>query len=56
MFNEIHINKYNLINNIKQVIKNNPRSRICAMVKANAYGVGLKQVVEILNPYVDYLE
>lgn len=54
MFNNIIINKDNLINNIKQVKLNNPISKICAMVKANAYGVGQKQVVEILNEYVDY--
>lgn len=54
MFNKIIINKDNLIENIKQVRQNNPNSLICAMVKANAYGVGDKQVVEILNDYVDY--
>lgn len=54
MFNSIIINKDNLINNIKQVKGNNPNSLICAMVKANAYGIGQKQVVEILNDYVDY--
>ncbi len=54
MFNYIIINKDNLINNIKQVKQNKPNSKICAMVKANAYGVGHKQVVEILNDYVDY--
>lgn len=54
MFNNIIINKDNLINNIKQVKRNNPKSKICVMVKANAYGVGQGQVVEILNDYVDY--
>ena len=54
MFNYIIINKDNLINNIKQVRKNNPKSKICAMVKANAYGVGQTEVVQILNDYVDY--
>jgi len=54
MFNYININKDNLINNIKQVKKNNLNSKICAMVKANAYGVGLAEVVQILNDYVDY--
>ncbi len=54
MLNEILINKSNLINNIKQVRLNNPRSLICSMVKANAYGVGLKEVVKILNDYTDF--
>lgn len=54
MFNKIIINKDNLIENIKQVRLNNKNSLICAMVKANAYGVGAEQVVEILNDYVDY--
>ena len=54
MFNDIIINKDILINNIKQVKQNNQNSLICAMVKANAYGVGQKQVVHILNDYVDF--
>lgn len=28
--------------------------KVCAMVKANAYGFGVKEVVEILKPYVEY--
>lgn len=54
MFNKLIINSNNLINNIKQVKQNNPNSLICAMVKANAYGVGCNQVVQILNEHVDY--
>lgn len=54
MFNVKEIDKNNLIHNIKQVKQNNPNALICAMVKANAYGVGLKQVVKILSPYADY--
>lgn len=54
MFNKILIHKDNLINNIKQVKFENPNSKICAMVKANAYGVGLKEVVSILDNYVDF--
>lgn len=54
MFNEILINKDNLINNIKQVKQNNPNALICAMVKANAYGVGAEIVVPILTNHVDY--
>lgn len=54
MFNTFKILKENLINNIKQVKSKNPNSKICAMVKANAYGVGLEQVVPILEEFVDY--
>ena len=54
MFNTVIINKDNLINNIKQVKNKNPNSKICAMVKANAYGVGLNSIVNILSDYVDY--
>lgn len=54
MFNEILINKNHLLNNLKQVKKKNPNSKICAMVKANAYGVGGKEVVQVLNEHVDF--
>lgn len=54
MFNKIIIYKDNLISNIKQVRQENANSKICAMVKANAYGVGVKQVVQVLNEYVDF--
>ncbi|MBR1988264.1 MAG: alanine racemase [Clostridia bacterium] len=53
MLNQFIINKQNLINNIRQVRLNNPNSQICAMVKANAYGVGMTKVVKILRNYVD---
>jgi len=54
MLTKFVICKKNLINNVKQVKLKNPNSRICAMVKANAYGVGVKQVVKILNNHVDF--
>ena len=54
MFNKLIISKNNLINNIKQVKHKNPNSKVCAMVKANAYGVGDIQVVNVLNDYVDF--
>ncbi|MBQ9795508.1 MAG: alanine racemase [Clostridia bacterium] len=54
MFNKFIIYKNNLINNIKQVKKENPNSMICAMVKANAYGVGDIEVVKTLNEYADF--
>ena len=54
MFNKFIIIKENLINNIKQVATQNLKSKICAMVKANAYGVGINQVVKIIDKYVDF--
>ena len=54
MFNKIIIYKNNLINNVKQVKRENPNSKVCAMVKANAYGVGMNEVVQILENYVDF--
>ena len=54
MFNQIIIHKNKLINNIKQVKAENPNSKVCVMVKANAYGVGDKEVVQILEEYVDF--
>lgn len=54
MFNKVIIHKNNLINNIKQVKKENLNSKICAMVKSDAYGVGCNQVVQVLEDYVDF--
>ena len=54
MFNNIIIHKDNLINNIKQVRNENPNSKVCAMVKANAYGIGDCEVVQVLEKYVDF--
>lgn len=54
MFNNLCINKSNLLNNIKQIRLKSFNKKICAMVKANAYGVGACKVVEILNDYVDF--
>ena len=53
MFNEILISRANLINNIEQARRNNPNSKICVMVKANAYGVGMSEVVSVIDDYVD---
>ncbi|MBO5954955.1 MAG: alanine racemase [Clostridia bacterium] len=54
MLNKIIIYKDNLINNIKQVKFQNPNSKVCAMVKANAYGVGVGEVVQVLDEFVDF--
>ena len=44
------INQNNLINNLMCF----KQKKVCAMVKANAYGHGLEKVVEILQGKVDY--
>ena len=54
MLNEVVINRYNLLKNLSYIKENNPSSLICAMVKANAYGVGMKEVVKILDDKVDF--
>lgn len=54
MFNTILINREHLLHNIEQAKNNNPRSLMCAMVKANAYGVGMREVVETIGEKVDY--
>ena len=53
MYNNIIISKANLINNIEQAKHSNPNSKICVMVKANAYGVGVREVVSVVDDYVD---
>ncbi len=54
MFNKKIISIDNLINNIKQVRKYNQNSLVCAMVKADAYGVGADIVVQTIDEYVDW--
>ena len=53
-FNTLVINKENLLNNFK-IIKNKAKNKkICAMVKANAYGHGIKNIVLTLRNLVDF--
>lgn len=54
MFNEVLINKENLLNNIEELRKKNENSKLCAMVKANAYGIGVVEVVKIIDEKVDF--
>jgi len=54
MLNEFIINKGNIISNVKQIRAKNSKALICAMVKANAYGVGLNSVVKILSNVVNF--
>ena len=53
MFNKFYISKSNLLHNLK-LVKEKTNAKVCAMVKANAYGVGLKEVVTILSNKVDF--
>jgi len=47
------INVDALIFNVGVVRKRAPHSKVCAVVKANAYGHGLEEVVRALSPHVD---
>ena len=53
-FNTLLINKKDLIHNIKVLKEINKEKKICAMVKANAYGHGLENAVLSLKKYVDF--
>ena len=54
MLNGVYINRYNLCRNVQVVKEHNPKSLICAMVKANAYGVGVQAVVKTIEGMVDF--
>ena len=54
MFNKLYISKSNLINNVNQLKSKHNNIKLCAMVKANAYGVGAKFVVKTLTDFVDF--
>jgi alanine racemase len=55
MKTHIEINKANLLHNLK-VFKEITQKKIMFVVKANAYGHGLSEIIEISKelPYVDY--
>ncbi len=53
MISRILINKENLQSNLNFVKKQRHNAKICAMVKANAYGHGIKQIVKLLSGRVD---
>src|SRR5665648_222101 len=53
----VEISKDNLIHNIKQfrgLLKG--KTKIAAVIKANAYGHGDVEVTRIASPYVDYFQ
>lgn len=53
--NFVKFNQSNILNNIK-IIKNEMplNTKFCAVVKANAYGHGIENVVQSTQSYVDY--
>ena len=53
MFSKILISRRKLLNNV-DYLSSLTSSKICAMVKANAYGHGIKEMVEIIDKKVDY--
>ena len=52
--NSIIIDKNNLLHNYKIIKKIAKQAKICAVVKANAYGHDIKIISDILKEYVDY--
>lgn len=53
--NQYVINKSNLINNLLEIRKTiGDGVKLCAVVKANAYGLGVKNICPIMDDYVDF--
>ncbi len=52
MFSTIFLNKSNLIYNVNTLLEV-AQTPICVMVKANAYGHGIKEVVQIIDNEID---
>lgn len=53
MFSKIFLSKDNLLYNL-QKIQEISKHKICVMIKANAYGHGMKEIISILNDKIDY--
>lgn len=49
MFNKIIINKTNLLHNVHYLQNLLEEKKLCVMVKANAYGHGMKEIVQCLK-------
>ncbi len=52
MFSKIILNSKNLQHNLDFVKTQSHNAKVCAMVKANAYGHGLKEIVKLLSGHV----
>ena len=53
MFSNIFLNKENLLHNVT-ALEQIAGGKLCVMVKANAYGHGAKEIVEMLDGRVEY--
>ncbi len=53
MFSKIFLNSKNLIHNVEK-IQEIAGHKICVMIKADAYGHGMKEIISILNDKIDY--
>ena len=53
MFSKIFLNQKSIINNVLE-IERICGGKVCVMVKANAYGHGMKEVLTMLSDTVDY--
>ena len=49
MNGRILINKNNLINNLSEIKKLSPKSKVMSMIKSNAYGHGMLEVANLLS-------
>lgn len=47
--NTIHISRKNILNNISLIRKIQPNAEFFPVLKGNAYGHGLKEVLEIIQ-------
>jgi len=52
--NKLIINTNNLINNIREIKQRLNGKLFCAVVKADAYGHGVENIVPFIDEYVDY--
>ena len=50
----VQVNLRTILKNVATIKKHlNPGTKFCAVVKSNAYGLGLKQISKLLAPHVD---
>ena len=51
----IEIDKKQIIKNIQDIKNKTTHGRICAVLKDNAYGLGIKRIYDIIKDYIDYV-